>query len=51
MIILFLFGAKRIPEIAQGIGRGIVEFKKATREGADQIESAESKNDRIEQKM
>jgi sec-independent protein translocase protein TatA len=35
-IVLLLFGAKRIPEIARSMGHGIREFKKATREiGAD----------------
>ena len=28
-IILLLFGAKRLPEIARGLGEGIKEFKKA----------------------
>lgn len=32
LVILLVFGAKRIPEIAQGLGRGIREFKSATRE-------------------
>lgn len=31
-IVLLLFGAKRIPEIARSMGHGIREFKKATRE-------------------
>ena len=30
--ILLLFGAKRIPEIARGLGKGIREFKNATSE-------------------
>lgn len=30
LVILLLFGAKRIPEIAQGLGKGIREFKDAT---------------------
>lgn len=30
LVILLLFGAKRIPEIARGLGRGIREFKDAT---------------------
>jgi sec-independent protein translocase protein TatA len=29
LVILVLFGGKKIPEIAQGIGKGIREFKKA----------------------
>lgn len=51
LIVLLIFGAKRIPEIGRGIGRGIQEFKKgmrdvetelnvsdkpATREGSDE---------------
>jgi len=32
IIVLLLFGAKRIPEIARSMGHGIREFKKATRE-------------------
>lgn len=32
MVILLVFGAKRIPEIARGLGHGIREFKKATSE-------------------
>lgn len=30
LAILLLFGAKRIPEIARGLGKGIREFKDAT---------------------
>ena len=40
LVILLLFGAKRIPEIARGLGKGIREFKGATREIADEINSA-----------
>jgi sec-independent protein translocase protein TatA len=35
--ILILFGAKRIPEFAKGLGQGIKEFKKATSEAADHM--------------
>ena len=38
LVVLLVFGAKRIPEIAQGLGKGIREFKKATREVQDEIE-------------
>jgi TatA/E family protein of Tat protein translocase len=34
-VILIFFGAKKIPELAQGLGKGIREFKKATREIED----------------
>ncbi|PSQ69567.1 MAG: twin-arginine translocase TatA/TatE family subunit, partial [Bacteroidetes bacterium QH_2_64_26] len=30
LVLLLVFGAKRIPEIARGIGKGIREFKSAT---------------------
>ena len=32
LVILLVFGAKRIPEIARGLGKGIREFKAATSE-------------------
>jgi sec-independent protein translocase protein TatA len=32
LIIILFFGAKRIPDIARGLGRGIREFKDATKE-------------------
>ncbi|MCS6821352.1 MAG: twin-arginine translocase TatA/TatE family subunit [Microscillaceae bacterium] len=38
LVILLLFGAKRIPELARSFGRGIREFKEATREVKEQIE-------------
>ncbi|UCG28392.1 MAG: twin-arginine translocase TatA/TatE family subunit [Bacteroidales bacterium] len=30
VVVLILFGAKKIPEIAKGLGKGMREFKKAT---------------------
>ena len=30
LVILVLFGAKKIPELMQGLGKGIKEFKKAS---------------------
>jgi sec-independent protein translocase protein TatA len=33
VIILLLFGASRLPEIGRGLGRGIKNFKEATKEG------------------
>jgi sec-independent protein translocase protein TatA len=33
-VVLILFGAKKIPELAKGLGSGIKEFKKATKEEA-----------------
>lgn len=33
LIIIVIFGAKRLPEIGRGIGKGIRNFKDSTREG------------------
>ncbi len=38
VFVLIFFGPKKIPEIAQGLGKGIREFKKATREIQDVVE-------------
>jgi len=38
-VVLILFGAKKLPELAKGLGQGIKEFKKATREVTDEIQS------------
>jgi sec-independent protein translocase protein TatA len=32
LIVLLLFGAKRLPEIARGLGKSIQEFKKGVKE-------------------
>lgn len=37
LVILLLFGAKKIPEIAKGVGKGMKEFKKAVKEVEDDI--------------
>jgi sec-independent protein translocase protein TatA len=39
-VVLILFGAKKLPELAKGLGTGIKEFKKATREVTDEIHSS-----------
>jgi sec-independent protein translocase protein TatA len=40
LAVLLLFGAKKIPELARGLGQGIKEFKKATKEVTDEIQNA-----------
>ncbi len=37
LVLLLLFGAKKIPELARGLGRGIHEFKRAVREGEETL--------------
>jgi TatA/E family protein of Tat protein translocase len=36
-IILLIFGAKKLPELAQGLGKGIREFKRASNEIQDEF--------------
>ena len=44
MVVLLVFGAKRIPEIARGLGKGIREFKQATREIQNELTIEEQRN-------
>lgn len=39
LVVLLLFGAKKIPELARGMGKGIREFKDASREIKREIET------------
>jgi sec-independent protein translocase protein TatA len=39
LIILLLFGAKKLPELARGLGKGMKEFKKAQNEIEDEFNS------------
>ena len=44
LMILLLFGAKNLPEIAKGLGKGIKEFKNALRSMHDDV--VETKEDK-----
>ena len=43
-LVLILFGAKKLPELAKGLGTGIKEFKKATRDVTDEIQNSVTEN-------
>jgi sec-independent protein translocase protein TatA len=45
VVIVLLFGGRKIPELMRGIGEGIKEFKKATKD-----ESKEKENDKAIEK-
>ena len=64
VVILLLFGAKRVPELARGLGSGVREFKKGTQEGEledkkkkeeqkkkdeEQLEASKSDESRLEE--
>lgn len=42
VLALVLFGAKKLPELAKGLGHGIKEFRKASREISEELNSAVS---------
>ena len=47
LIILLLFGGRKIPELMRGLGTGMKEFKKATKEDAkDDTDSSEDKDEK-----
>jgi len=50
LVILILFGAKKIPELAKGLGKGMSEFKKGLREVEDEIKNADKDEKKIEEK-
>ena len=41
-IVVVLFGASRIPEIMGGMGKGIREFRRATKDDLDQSPSGQT---------
>jgi len=47
LVILVLFGAKKIPDLAQGLGKGIREFKKAVRDVQEDISINDKHNQQI----
>ena len=48
LVILVLFGAKKIPDLAKGIGQGIKEFKKGIKDNEDDEKTSE--NDKKKEK-
>lgn len=46
LVIVLLFGAKKIPELARGLGKGIREFKDASKEIKDEIEGGIKEDDK-----
>lgn len=48
LVVLLIFGAKRIPEIARGLGKGIREFKDATNEISRELD-VEDQRRQVEQ--
>ena len=38
LVVLIFFGARKIPELAQGLGKGLREFRKAARDIQEDVE-------------
>jgi sec-independent protein translocase protein TatA len=45
LIVLIFFGAKKLPDLARGLGQGIREFRKAARDVQDEVEKETKKLD------
>lgn len=45
LVFVVFFGAKKIPELAQGLGKGIREFRKAAREVQEDVDTDPKKVD------
>jgi len=43
LVVVILFGGRKIPELMKGIGQGMKEFKKATREDKSEDEVIDEK--------
>jgi len=51
-IVVLLFGAKKIPDLAKGMGKGIKDFKKAIKEDDEDVKEVASKTaDEVETKI
>lgn len=46
LIVLLLFGGRKIPELMRGLGKGMKEFKNAQREDADDDKKLENANEK-----
>jgi sec-independent protein translocase protein TatA len=51
-IVVLLFGAKKIPDLAKGMGKGIKDFKKAIKDDDEDVKEVASKAaDEVETKI
>lgn len=45
LIVLLLFGGKKIPELMEGLGKGVKSFKKGVKEIEDEVKDIDEKKD------
>ena len=48
LIILLLFGGKKIPELMRGLGKGVSQFKKGMNDIEQEINAEQKKNEEIQ---
>jgi sec-independent protein translocase protein TatA len=46
-VLLLLFGAKRLPELGSGLGKGIREFKRSIQDAGDEVRRVDSGREQI----
>ena len=51
LVVIILFGGKKLPELARGLGLGLKEFKKATQEIKDEVKSAAEDVEEVEKEI
>ena len=51
IVIIILFGGKKLPELARGLGLGLREFKKAKQEIKDEVEHVTDQVDDTEKEV
>ncbi len=51
LLVLVLFGAKRLPELARGLGQSLNEFRKAKSEFDDELSKASEELDEVKPDM
>ena len=51
LVVVLLFGAKKIPELAKGVGQGIKDFKKAIKDDKENEAATVASVDKVEAKQ
>ena len=51
LVIIILFGGKKLPELARGLGLGLREFKKAKQEIKDEVKNVADEVNNVEKEV